>query len=165
MVWKIKLHKSLMFNATENLLLSESIVLMCFCFPPVLGNGMELKYMHHGGRKELRLCLEQHVSKPVTFRLWNSLIFWPFHPELTSKLACFILWNESIREIYSRVLKLLDQFCMYLYWNRNALDQVLQFGHIMFALCQIMPWCFAPEEALCESAGLWDKNWHFWFNC
>lgn len=104
-VRKFELHKSLMFGATENILLSESIVLMCFCLPPVLGNGTEWKYMHHGGRKELRLCLEQHMSKPVISRSWNSLIFWPFHSVLASKLKRLISWNENIREIYFRMLK------------------------------------------------------------
>lgn len=80
-----------MFNAAENILLSESIVQMCFCLPPVLGNGTEWKHMHRGGRKELRLCLEQHMSKTVISRSGDSLIFGPFHPELTSKLKCFIL--------------------------------------------------------------------------
>jgi len=28
--------------------------------------------MHHGVRKELQLCLEQHMSKPVISRSWNS---------------------------------------------------------------------------------------------
>lgn len=76
-----------------------------FLFTSGSGSGTEWKYMHRGGRKELQLCLEQHMSKPLISRSWNSLIFWPFHSELTSKLKCSILWNENIREIDCRVLK------------------------------------------------------------
>lgn len=155
-VQKVKLHKSLMFGATENILLSESIVLMCFCLPPVLGNGTEWKYMHHGGRKELRLCLEQHMSKPVISRSWNSLIFWPFHSVLASKLKRLTSWNEKSEKYISECWNNLDRFSMYPFWNGNALDQVLRFGHVLFALqsdniCEITPRCLAPEEGLCAS--------------
>lgn len=60
--------RKLMFSAAGNILVSESVVLMWFCLLPVLGNGTEWKYMHHSGGKELQLCLEQHMSKPVISR-------------------------------------------------------------------------------------------------
>lgn len=39
MVQKVEQHKSLMFSAAGNIRVSESIVLMCFCSPLVLGMG------------------------------------------------------------------------------------------------------------------------------
>lgn len=63
-----------MLNATENIHLSESIVLMCFCLASVLGNGTE---MHHGGIRVAALSRTAHVKNCYfqIIKLLNILTF------------------------------------------------------------------------------------------